>query len=114
LDIAPSLIEYLPIDIEPNFLVPSHSDVGELYNLYYRGTGDRIKNEEAFGIALPPELLEEFQAYIEGNDMLEHARRMIYGEDSFGNEDHRLYKLKDGMTWGCKFQSAIHHTMNLT
>ena len=63
-----------------------------------------MKNDEAYGIALPPELLEEFQAYIERNGMLEHTRHLIYEEEQVGNEDkHRLdKKLNDGMKWGCK------------
>ena len=64
-----------------------------------------MKNDEAYGIALPPELLEEFQACTERNGMLEHARRLIYEEETFGNHEHRLYKLYDGMTWGCKCQN---------
>jgi len=63
--------------------------------------GEAVKNDEAYGIALPPELLEEFQAYIERNGMLEHARRLIYEEEPVGNDEHRLDKLNDGMTWGC-------------
>ena len=79
-NIAPSLVDYLPIDTEPNFLVPNRREIGELFPLYYRGSGERVKDVEAYGIALPPELLEEFQAYIDRNGMLEHARRLIYEE----------------------------------
>jgi len=61
-----------------------------------------VKNDEAYGIALPPKPLEEFQAYIERNGMLEHARRLIYEEEPVGNDEHRLDKLNYGMTWGCK------------
>jgi len=46
-----------------------------------------VKNDEAYGIALPPELLEEFQAYVERNGMLEHARRLIYEEEPVGNDE---------------------------
>ena len=49
--------------------------------------GEAVKNDEAYGIALPPELLEEFQAYIEHNGMLEHARRLIYEEEPVGNDE---------------------------
>jgi len=49
---------------------------------------EAVKNDEAYGIALPPELLEEFQAYIERNGMLEHARRLIYEEEPVGNDKH--------------------------
>jgi len=108
-----SHVDYLPIETEPNFLVPIRTEVGELTPLYFRSSGERIKDAEAFGIALPPELLEEFQAYIVRNGMLEHARRLIYEEKPFGNSEHRLYKLNDGMTWGCKCQNNmhIHHTI---
>ena len=101
--LAPSLVDYLPTDVEPNYLVPKDSKVGELYNLFYRNVGEPLKNDEAFGIALPPELLQEFQTYIDKNGMLDHARRLIYEEEPFGNNEHRLYKLNDGMTWGCKY-----------
>jgi hypothetical protein len=52
--------------------------------------------------------------------MLEHARRLLYEEKSFyeeetlfEEEETRLYKLNDGMTWGCKCQNNmhIHHTI---
>ena len=73
--------------------------------------GEAVKNDEAYGIALPLELLEEFQAYIERNGMLEHARRLINEEEPVGNDEHRLDKLNNGMTWGCKciYNMNIHH-----
>ncbi len=100
--------KYVSTDVEPNFLVPKENEVevGELFPLYYRDTRHRVKNDEAYGIALPPQLLQEFQAYVERNGMLRHARRLIYEEEPFGNNEHRLYKLDDGMTWGCKFYAC--------
>ena len=106
----PYFIDYLPIETEPNFLVPSSSEVGALFPLFYRGSGERVKDAEAYSIALPPELLEEFQAYIDRNGMLEHARRLIYEEEPFGDDEHRLYKLNDGMTWGCKCQNITQYS----
>jgi hypothetical protein len=109
----PFLIDYLPIDTEPNFLVPSSAAVGELFPLFYRGSGEAVKNDDAYGIALPPELLGEFQAYIERNSMLEHARRLLYEEEQHGNGEHRgLYKLNDGMAWGSKCKNNIHETFD--
>jgi hypothetical protein len=109
----PYFIDYLPIDTEPNFLVPSSAAVGELFPLFYRGSGEAVKNDNAYGIALPPELFEEFQAYIERNGMLEHARRLIYEEEQLGNDEHRgLYKLNDGMTWGSKCKNNVHETFD--
>ena len=115
LAIDPYNMDYLPIDMQPNFLVPRSPEVGELTPLFYRGSGEHVKDAEAFGIALPPELLEEFQAYFDRNGMLEHARRLLYEEKSFyeeetlfEEEETRLYKLNDGMTWGCKCQNNMH------
>jgi len=80
-----------------------HCAVRSVVLLYHKpSSGEAVKNDEAYGIALPPELLEEFQAYIERNGMLEHARRLIYEEEPVGNDEHRLDKLNDGMTWNCK------------
>ncbi len=100
--------KYLSADVEPNFLVPKDNEVnvGELFPLYYRDTRTRVKNDEAYGIALPPQLLKEFQAYVERNGMLRHARKLIYEEEPFGNNEHRLYQLDDGMIWGCKFYAS--------
>jgi hypothetical protein len=109
----PYFVDYLPIDTEPNFLVPSSAAVGELFPLFYRGSGEAVKNDDAYGIPLPPELLEEFQAYIERDGMLEHARRLIYEEEQLGNDEHRgLYKLNDSMTWGSKCKNNIHETFD--
>jgi hypothetical protein len=109
----PYFIDYLPVDTEPNFLVPSSAAVGELFPLFYRGLGEAVKNDDAYGIALPPQLLEEFQAYITRNGMLEHARRLIYEEEQLGNDEYRdLYKFYDGMTWGSKCKHNIHETFD--
>ena len=102
-EMYPANIEYLSIDEEPNFLIPKHLNVAEIFPLYFRGTNQRVKDDEAYGIALPPELLVEFQRYIEQNGMLRHARQMIYEGKKIGHEEHRLYKLDDNMIWGCKY-----------
>ena len=94
-------------------MVPSSAIVGELFPLLYRDSGKAVKNnEEAHGIALPPELLEKFQAYFERNGgILEHARRLIYGVELLRNNEHRLGKLNGGVTWGCECPNNmnIHH-----
>jgi hypothetical protein len=109
----PFLIDYLPIETEPNFLVPSSAAIGELFPLFYRGSGEAVKNDDTYGIALPPELLGEFQAYITRNGMLEHARRLTYEEEQHVNDEHHgLYKLNDGMTWGSKCKNDIYLTFD--
>jgi hypothetical protein len=82
--------------------------VGEIFPLYFRATGERVKDDEALGIALPPELHEEFKKYIEANGMLRKAREIIYEGERFANNEHRLYKLDDNMTWGCKYTLLFH------
>ena len=47
-EIAPSQVDYLPIETEPNFLV---NQVGELIPPHYSVSGERIKDAEAYGIA---------------------------------------------------------------
>ena len=98
-----SSINYLSKDVEPNYLVPAEAKVGELFPIYYRDSSERVKDSEAFGITLPPELLVEFQSYVERNGMLDHARKLIYEDEPFEKDEHRLYKLNDGTTWGGKW-----------
>ena len=104
----PSNVDFLPVDEEPHFLVPVNTSVAEIFPLYFRESGERVKDDEAFGIALPPELLVEFQRYIKTNGMLRHARQMTYEGEGFGNVEHRLLKLDDNMTWGCKYRSRLN------
>jgi hypothetical protein len=95
----PCFIDCLPIDTEPNFLVPSSAAVGELFPLFCRGSGEAVKNDDTCGTALPPQLLEEFQAHMERDGALEHARRLTCEEEPLGNDKWRgLHKFDDGMT----------------
>ena len=104
----PKDVSFLSFDEEPHFLVPANASVGEIFPLYFRETGERVKDDEALGIALPPELHEEFKKYIEANGMLSKAREIIYEGERFANNEHRLYKLDDNMTWGCKYIFFFH------
>ncbi len=108
----PLNIDFLSNEEEPHFLVPANTTVAQIFPLYFRHNGERLKNDEAFGISLPPELLTEFQKYIERNGMLRFARQMIYEGESLGEGDHRLYKLDDNMTWGCKFSLFFYFDIN--
>jgi len=94
---------------QPNFLVPKKLEPGQIEPLYFRDTRERIKDDEAFVVGLPPQLLKEFTNYMDRNGMLEKAKEMLYGEDSKkkkkkgkddGEKEHSLEILKDGQNWG--------------
>jgi len=94
---------------EPNFLVPESLEAGEMAPLYWRDTRERVKDDEAYAIGLPEELLKEFTAYVEKNGMLRAAKKLIYPETNTGEGmvepfehgvEHKIYKLEDGQNWG--------------
>merc|ERR1712238_371590 len=55
---------------------------------------------EAYTIALPVQLLEEFQAYIRNDGMMELAQKLLYKEKRLGEGEHKIHTLNDGMKWG--------------
>lgn len=96
---APPDQQYLPEDEQPNFLIPKALKPGQLAPLYFRDTKQRLRDEEAFVIGLPPKLLQEFNKYMENNGMLNTAKKIAY-EIERGDKEHELYTLDDGRTWG--------------
>jgi hypothetical protein len=94
----PCFIDCLPIDTELNFLVLSSAAVGELFPLFCRDSGEAVKNDDTCGAALPPQLLEEFQARMERDGALEHARRLTCKEEPLGSDKHRgLHKFDNSL-----------------
>jgi len=85
---------------EPNFFVPTEIPPGLMYPLTFRDTDEHVDNDEAFSIGLPPELLKEFQDYIERSGLLRMARRLIYEDGAYCGKEHCLYKSEDNKTWG--------------
>jgi hypothetical protein len=97
--------EFYSAKEEPDFMVPRILGPGDVFPVYWRDNLERIKDDEAFVIGLPPELLVEFTKYIEASGLLDLARAIAYDtlpEDQKFNKDleHKLYTLKDGQTWG--------------
>jgi hypothetical protein len=70
--------EFYSAKEEPNFIVPRALEPGDVWPLYWRDNFERIKDDEAFAIGLPPELLQEFQKYIEASGLLDLARALAY------------------------------------
>lgn len=102
--------EYLQIreDVEffseadvPHYFVPASLEPGQMERLFWRATKQPV-DREAYVIGLPPQLLKEFQEYVERDGMMEIARTLLYDTEPFGNEDHRLYRMDDGMNWAAK------------
>ena len=93
-------LEFLPEEEEPFFLIPRELSSGEVFPLSYRETNE-VVNDEAYAIGLPPELLVEFQKYVEKSGLLRIARRLIYEEGAYCHKKHCLYELEDNTTWGC-------------
>ena len=96
---------------QPHFLVPRKLEPGQMEPLYWRDNRQRIKDEEAFVVGLPPQLLKEFTSYMERNGMIEAAKKMLYGEDENKKKkkkrgedkeekEHSLATLDDGRKWG--------------
>ena len=102
----------LSAEDEPNFLVPRKLEPGQMEPLYWRDTRERLDDDEAFVVGLPPKLLEEFSSYMERNGMIAAAKEMLYeeknnkkkkkkkkGQDE-GEKEHAIKTLNDGRTWG--------------
>lgn len=100
---------YFSAKEEPNFLVPKGLKPGEMSPLYWRDNRERLKDDEAYVIGLPEELLSEFTTYIENSGMLRIARKLSYPETNTGTDkveefdrslEHKIYTLEDGKNWG--------------
>jgi len=90
---------FLTEDQEPHFLVPLDLAPGEMAPLTFRHIRRSIQGE-AYTIALPVQLLEEFQAYIRNDGMMELAQKLLYKEKRLGEGEHKIHTLNDGMKWG--------------
>lgn len=96
------LTSFLPEEEEPDFLVPTKLEPGEMIPLRWRDTLAPVDGSdgESLVIGFPPELRMEFQAYVERTGMMEVARKMLYEEKPLKAGEHRLYTLDDGTKWG--------------
>jgi hypothetical protein len=95
-------IEFLSEADAPHYFVPASLKPGQMERLFWRETKQPV-NREAYVIGLPPQLVNEFQEYIERDGMMEIARKILYeNEPSVNHNEHRLYTLNDGMKWSNK------------
>ena len=84
---------------QPNFLIPQKLEPGQLAPLYFRDTEQRLQDDEAFVVGLPPELLQEFTKYMDNNGMLDIAKKLAYQTER-SDKEHEVYTLNDGRKWG--------------
>lgn len=96
---APPNDRYMSEKEQPNFLIPQKLGPGQMAPLYFRDTEERLEDDEAYVIGLPPELLQEFTKYMDNNGMLETAKKLAY-ETERSDKEHELYTLNDGRKWG--------------
>jgi len=105
---------FRPESEEPDFLIPKSLEVGEMAPIRWRNSGEQVdgpEDGESYVIGFPPELHQEFLAYIEKNGMMDVARKILYEERELEPGEHRIYTLDDGMKWGAMIQGTWESDM---
>lgn len=105
--------DFLPPELEPDFLIPRHLDVGEMVPVRWRENLQPVDGSEGetFVVGFPPELHDEFAAYVEKSGMMDVARKILYDEEALRPEEHRIYTLDDGHKWGAMIQGEWNTDM---
>jgi len=93
---------------EPDFLVPSHLEAGEMVPIRWREDLQPVGGDEGetFVIGLPPKLRDAFRSYVHRSGMMDVARSILYEEKPLQPKQHRLYTLDDGRKWGAMVQGS--------
>lgn len=100
------LDDFRPREDEPDFLIPRKLEPGQLEPIRWRETLQPVDGDEgeSFVIGFPPELHQEFAAYVEKTGMKNVARKLLYEEEPLVPHEHRIYTLDDGSKWGAMIQ----------
>lgn len=100
------LDSFRSVEEEPSFLIPKELQPGEMVPIRWRDSLGPVEGDEgeSFVIGFPPELHQEFKAYVEKSGMMDVARSILYDEEPLVPEEHRIYTLKDDHKWGAMIQ----------
>lgn len=99
-----------------DFLVPKTLQPGEMHPIRWRedkSLTDLNPNPavdgpdgETFVVGFPPELHQEFLAYVKNNGMMKVAHQILYQEEKLQKQEQRLYTLDDQMKWTAMVQGS--------
>lgn len=98
--------DFRPVEDEPDFLIPKNLQPGEMVPIRWRDSLTPVDGDEGetFVIGFPPELHQEFVAYVEKSGMMNVAKKILYDEEELVPGEHRIYTLDDGHKWGAMIQ----------
>ena len=107
------LDDFRPMEEEPDFLIPRKLNPGEMAPIRWRQTLNPVDGDEgeSFVIGFPPELHQEFLAYVAKSGMMQVAHKILYQEEALVPGEHRIYNLDDGHTWGAMIQGSWNTDM---
>lgn len=105
--------DFHPPEDEPDFLIPNTLEPGEMIPIRWRETLRPVDGDEgeSFVIGFPPELHQEFVAYVEKSGMMDVAKKILYDEEGLVPNEHRIYTLDDGHKWGAMIQGSWNTDM---
>jgi hypothetical protein len=107
------LDDFRDAEVEPDFLIPKKLEPGEMMPIRWRDSFLPVDGDEgeSFVIGFPPELHQEFLAYVDKSGMMDVAKKILYEEEELKPHEHRIYTLDDGHKWGAMIQGQWNTDM---